>query len=235
MKVGIKELALASWLMFLVAVIATAQNVSPIETGNKLYSQQKYELAIREYERVAETDGQLYATAIYNIGVCHYELWHTEEAIEFYLRAIKLRHDNYSKASLALGIALEEQNRFDEAKEAYVQAIGTAAGGNSWAKFKLALLEARDGNLKLAASLFKDASAHPGEHTAPSHNNLGVMLARLGRLHEAEKEFRIALQQTSGNYAEAIHNLQLCRSLRETAANVERADDLRLSLPTFFR
>ena len=56
-------------------------------------------------------DGESYARAIYNIGVCHYELWQTEEAIVFYKRAIELKHGNYPRASYALGVALEDQGR----------------------------------------------------------------------------------------------------------------------------
>jgi Tfp pilus assembly protein PilF len=46
-----------------------------------------------------------------------------------------------------------------------------------------------------------------------SHNNLGVMLARLGRLSEAQREFETALRETGGDFEDAIRNLKLCRSL----------------------
>ncbi|HEV2707111.1 MAG TPA: hypothetical protein VGV59_14395, partial [Pyrinomonadaceae bacterium] len=45
-------------------------------------------------------------------------------------------------------------------------------------------------------------------------NNLGVMLARVGRLSEAEREFATALRKADGSFAEAAHNLELCRKLR---------------------
>lgn len=216
-------------LLFCLAGFAHAQTA--IQTGNKLYAQQKYELAIKEYEKVAADDGE-YPTAIYNIGVCKYELWQTADAMELYKRAVKIRRGNYPKASFALAIALEEQNRIAEAKEAYLQTIRNDPAEFPWAKFKLGLLEANDGNLELAARLFKEAGLRSGEHTASSHNNLGVMLARMGRLHEAEKEFGVALRQAGGQFNEASHNLQLCRSLLVTAENVGA---LSLSSPKFFR
>ena len=122
-----------------------------------------------------------------------------------------------------------------EAKEAYIQSIRTSPNENPWAKFKLGLLEANEGGLEFAARLFREASARSGEHVASSHNNLGVMLARMGRLSEAEKEFGIALKQSRGSITEAEHNLQLCRSLLATVENRDTIENLKLSLPTFFR
>jgi tetratricopeptide (TPR) repeat protein len=235
MKVRIRKLTLAAWLIVLFAVAPSAQeSLSPIKAGNKLYAEKQYGLAIKEYQRVPEKD-ESYATAIYNIGVCEYELWRTEEAIEFYRQAIKLKRGNYWKASFALAIALEEENHFAEAKEAYIQSIRASPNENPWAKFKLGLLEANEGELEFAARLFREASARSGEHVASSHNNLGVMLARMGRLSEAEKEFGIAVKQSRGSITEAEHNLQLCRSLLATAENRDTIEKLKLSLPTFFR
>lgn len=228
MKVSLRSFALIG-LLFCLPGFAGAQTA--IQSGNKLYAQQKYELAIREYEHVAEADDE-YPTAIYNIGVCKYELWLTDDAIGFYRHAIKLRRGNYSKASFALAIALEEQNKLAEAREAYLQSIRTAADEYPWAKFKLGLLEANEGNLELAARLFKEAGLKSGEHTASSHNNLGVVFARMGRLLEAEKEFRVALRQAGGQFTEASDNLKLCRSLLLTAENL---GTLSMSTPKFFR
>ena len=62
-------------------------------------------------------------------------------------------------------------------------------------------------------NFFRDAASRKGQHVAASRNNLGVMLARLGFLKEAEKEFVIALKQSNGVFDDAAHNLKLCRSL----------------------
>lgn len=57
-----------------------------------------------------------------------------------------------------------------------------------------------------------------GEHVAASHNNLGVMLAGMGRLTEAGREFEIGLKQTDDAFDDAAHNLKLCRSLLTASA-----------------
>jgi hypothetical protein len=42
---------------------------------------------------------------------------------------------------------------------------------------------------------------------------LSKTIARQGLLKEAEKEFVIALKSSDGVFADAAHNLKLCRSL----------------------
>jgi len=46
------------------------------------------------------------------------------------------------------------------------------------------------------------------------------MLAQLGFMKEAEKEFVIALKASNGRLGDATHNLNLCRSL--TAASIRQ-------------
>ena len=218
---SIRNLILAASLIVLVVASATAQNAnarSAIEYGNKLFSEAKYELAIREYRRVSENDLQAYSQSLYNIGVCHFELWRTDEAISFFKQAITMRQGNYPIASYALGVALEEEKRSSEAKSAYRESIQASRGENALAIYRLGVLLANDGDLQTAAKHFKEASRLRGEHVPASHNNLGVMFARLGRLAEAENEFVIALRQSSNAvFGDAEHNLKLCRLLRATA------------------
>jgi tetratricopeptide (TPR) repeat protein len=101
------------------AITANAQ--SALKRGDAFVAQENYKAAIEEYSKVSINDANSYARAIYNIGVCHYELWQTEEAIIFYKRAIELRHGDYPRASYALGVALEDQKRLAEAKQAYAR------------------------------------------------------------------------------------------------------------------
>ncbi len=181
-----------------------------IRRGNEFVAQANYEMAIREYERVPPTAAH-YAQALYNIGVCHYELWHTDRALDFYARAIAAAKNNYPKASYARGVALEDLGRFAAAKEAYKQAINSSHGNVAPAQFRLGLLNAQDGDHAAAMQLFREAIRRPGEHLSASHNNLGVVLARLGRLAEAEHEFKTALRLSDGAFAAAEQNLKLCR------------------------
>lgn len=191
---------------------------SALKRGDAFVAQEQYELAIEEYSKVSSRAGEAYARAIYNIGVCHYELWQTEEAIAFYKRAVELGGNDYPRAWYALGVALEDQGKLNEAKLAYQHAMDSFAP----AIHRLGLLEANMGEFKKAAALFRDAASRDGEHVPASRNNLGVMLARLGFLKEAEKEFEIALKESGGRLEDAMHNLKLCRSLYNQATDRRR-------------
>ena len=195
----------------ILASTATVLNAQPaaLKRGNAFVAQENYKAAIEEYRKVSARDGESYARAIYNIGVCHYELWQIDEAITFYKRAIELKHGKYPRASYALGVALQDQGRTAEAKQAYHQ-----AGANfALAIYKLGVLEATAGEFGKAAELFRDAASRKGLHVPASRNNLGVMLARLGFLKEAEKEFIVALKESDNRMDDATHNLKLCRAL----------------------
>ena len=223
---SIRQLTLATSLILVLWSLASAQD-SAISNGNQLVAQGRYEAAIKEYERVTTGDRESYAQAIYNIGVCYYELWQTDRAIEFFQRAIEINRGNYPKASFSLGVALEDQHKVVEAKAAYRQALTASRGGLAAASFKLGLLSALDNDISTAERLFRDATKRSGPHVASSHNNLGVMLARMGRLTEAEKEFALALR--GGRFVEAEYNLKLCRLLLAPASRIVALKDLKLA------
>jgi tetratricopeptide (TPR) repeat protein len=216
-----KNFLFATIILASTAVALNAQ--SALKRGNAFVAQENYTAAIEEYNKVSPRDATSYARAIYNIGVCHYELWQIEEAIEFYKRAIELKHGDYPRASYALGVALEDKGRLAEAKQAYEQARTDFAP----AIFKLGVLETKSGEFRKAADLFREAASRKGEHVPASHNNLGVMLARLGLLKEAEKSFIVALKESDHRLDEATHNLKLCRSLM-LSTRLHDSQDFRL-------
>ncbi|HEY8226262.1 MAG TPA: tetratricopeptide repeat protein [Pyrinomonadaceae bacterium] len=234
MEVGLRTL-LPALLWLVVSVMPAAGQTNrtagqrAIDDGNALVAQGHYERALKVYETVSSSSGELYGRALYNIGVCHYELWHTAEAIEFYRRAIQQREGRYPHASYALGVALEDAGRTSEAVKAYKQVLATTNDASGAANYRLGVIAAAAGDTVEAARLFRKALDHRGEHVPASHNNLGVMLARLHRLSEAEKEFTLALRSSNGSYSDAAYNLELCRQLMsagtEAKAIVMRVTD----------
>ena len=221
--VTLKSLSAASLLVTLSCTIALAQSVSNqdfIKRGNARYANAEYDSAIAEYRHVSPAAGDVYARALYNIGVCYYELGRTEAAIAMYRQAIKVRSD-YVKALYALGVALEDLGRYQEAGETYRAAIAVSGGRYALASFKLGVLAAGAGEYEVAETLFRESISQSGDRLPTSHNNLGVMLALAGNLNEAEREFRIALKQTDGTSADAKRNLSLCRSLMNATAKAE--------------
>ena len=51
------------------------------------------------------------------------------------------------------------------------------------------------------------------KHFPGGHNNLGVLLAIIGKYSEAQDEFKQALEQSKGKMPHALHNLKLCQAL----------------------
>lgn len=78
-----------------------------VRRGNQEYAKANYKLAIAEYRRVPSNARETYAQALYNIGVCNYELWKTEDAVVYYRRAIAASSRRYPVALHALGVALK--------------------------------------------------------------------------------------------------------------------------------
>jgi len=207
---SVRHLVAATYLSLVLAGLTYAQAESPIKRGTELFKQENYQLAIKEYERVSENNREQYAQAQYNIGVCYYELWRTDEAIAFYKRAIDLKGGIYPAASYALGVAYEDQNKLREAKTAYRSALRFSA----LAMYRLGVVFAKEDDISSAAECFKVASTKPGPQVPASHNNLGVMLARMGKLNEASAEFSEALRLADGKFEDAAHNLELSQRLR---------------------
>ena len=213
-----KNLCFVTILLLATAVFTSAQSTdskSILRRGDALVAQENYKLAIEEYGKVSTRDRDAFARATYNTGVCYFELWQTDDAIEFYKRAIDLKQGNYAKASYALGVALEDQGKNTEARNAYEQARRELPR----ATYRIGVLEAKAGEFEKAAALFREAAARAGEHVPASHNNLGVMLARLGFLKEAEQEFILALKASQGRFDDAAHNLNLCHKNAQKAQN----------------
>jgi tetratricopeptide (TPR) repeat protein len=197
MKVREKRSALGFALLLLLISLSgaapssaqTRREVAPedyIKSGNQRYARAEYDAAIAEYGRVSPEAGARYAQSLYNMGVCYYELWRTEDAIAMYRRAVAAMKGDYPKALYALGVALHDSGRLAEAEEAYRRAIKASAGEHLMAHYMLGLLVMNEGSHEEAANLFRESIRRAGKgHFPASHTHLGVMLARLGRLREA--------------------------------------------------
>jgi hypothetical protein len=93
------------------AVSHQRANISIQALVRRLWPRRATRLPIAEYTKVSPRDGRMVRTRIYNIGVCHYELWQTDEAITFYKRAIELKQGNYARASFALGVCARRSGK----------------------------------------------------------------------------------------------------------------------------
>lgn len=209
-------LSAALLLITSLSIVASAQTPrSHIKNGNKYVAQEQYEKALNEYAKVSSNAGLAYSQALYNMGVCYFELWKTDQAIAYFKSALHSRTQGYSQAAYSLGVALESQEKFDEARMAYGQV--TSGDRKGAALFRLGVLAS---DAKVATEFYRRALEVDGPHVASSHNNLGVMLAQRGLVVEAEKEFEMAVTASAGGLGEAVSNLKLCRAMRVSALRI---------------
>ena len=143
-------------------------------------------------------------------------------------RRFLIDYPDFGPAWLLLGIALFEMARYEEAE----QAIGK--GIDLWPSENLRIPLAQMGHLfqeagdyDQAAAWYRRAIAADPEN-AGGHIYLGNVLARQGRLHEAEEVYRAAIRCAKGFIEEAYLNLGLVLRARERFH--EAADCLREAL-----
>lgn len=214
MRFRIVPAVILSLLLFAGLTTAQTNDRDSIKRGNERYWKAEYQAAIAEYAKVSPSAGEVYAQALYDIGVCYYETWRTEDAVGMYRKALSIMRGNYPKASYALGVALQDLKRLPEAEDAYRQAVKSSGNKHALAYFKLGVLSLNGaGDPNEALRFFRQAISHSQDPFPNGHNNLGVALARAGRLSEAQGEFELALRQSKGTLDEARVNLELCRSL----------------------
>lgn len=183
------------------------------ERGGQAFARGNYPVAIEEYRQSLATFGPRFAEAHYNIGVCYYELGSLDDAINWYRAAIKAKRGAYPGALFALGVVLEDLRKYDEARVAFRQAIETSKGKHAGAHFRYGLSLHRERDYEGAMESYRRALVHKDGPFPACHNNLGVVMAILGRMGDAEREFDMAVKQSKGRFNDATHNLHLCRSL----------------------
>ena len=145
----------------------------------------------------------------FNIGVCLYQLKNRSKAISEYEVAVLL-NPRYEKAFYALGMAHFELDNFEKAEKAFINSLKiNAKNGETW--FDLAFVYLKQENFDAAETAFQNAVKFNSVAAADAHNNLGVIAALRHDFETAEKQFKLAL----GNSSEAKNNLQFCKFYKE--------------------
>jgi tetratricopeptide (TPR) repeat protein len=130
------------------------------------------------------------AEAFNDLGVARMRLDRAEEAVEFYMAALKIR-PAYGQALSNLGNALAALGRRDEALTQYHAAV-TVDPDNADAHYNLGSALYTFDRAQDALEHFHRALAiRP--NFAQAHNNLGIALQSLNRLDEAYKHYVLAL------------------------------------------
>ena len=126
---------------------------------------------------------------------------------------------------LNLGRSLLASNQPDLAHDAFIRSI-RVEGLTAAALTGAGLASERQGLLREAKRYFLRAKTLSPESVL-AHNNLGVVLYRLGEYHEAKQAFRAAFALSSGTNSVAQHNLGLAdfAIAREEGRTLELAEN----------
>jgi tetratricopeptide (TPR) repeat protein len=180
------------------AVEPTAEIYSDL--GFVLDRQGKVEEAVENYQKALALDPEC-ASAHFNLAVSLLRRNELDEAAVQYEAALRVKRT--AETHNGLGFVLSKQGKLDEAIAQFREAIRanpkyTAAYNN------LAGNLIRQGKLDEAVSYYKISLSE--KPSATLHNQVGVLLVRLGRPDEAKQQFRKALAMNPG-HAEARSNL----------------------------
>ncbi len=194
-------------------------------------TEERVEEAMTKVRRVlAEDSGILEAHFILGNLFVKQEDW--DEAIVAYREALSLDPE-YKSAILGLADAYRLADRLDEAAAGYRRLLELDPNDNQ-AFYHLAEIHAAREEYEAALEVLAGLEA-TGEERAPAHNLKGECLLSLGRLDEAEAEFRLALEMDD-LLSDAWFNLALLFEERGDGSRAIKAYETRLEMaPKDFR
>jgi len=139
----------------------------------------------------------------YNLGHALDNQGRTEEAVEHYLQALRIKPD-LEEAQTNLGKALYKQGRAEEAIKHYLQALRIKPD-NYKAHGNLGIVLDNQGRTKEAIEHYLQALRIKPDYEK-AHNNLGNALYNQGRTEEAIEHYLHALRKNP-DYVDAHYNL----------------------------
>ena len=142
--------------------------------------------------------------AHYNLGLALKKQGRTEEAIEHYLQALRIKPD-FEDAHNNLGTALDKQGRTEEAIEHYLQALQIKPDYVD-AHYNLGNALKKRGRTAEAIEHYLQALRIKPDHEE-AHNNLAIALFRKGNIEGAIAHFRKALR-INPDHIHAKNNLK---------------------------
>lgn len=177
------------------------------DLGFVLEQQGETEEALELYRKALSLDPKS-APAHFNLAVASVRREKFEEAERHYRAALQTKPN--AETHNGLGFVLSRQGRLDEAVAEFREAIRLNPGYAA-AYYNLAASLVTQGKLEEAEAYYRHlVRDHP---SARAHNELGVVLMKLGRMDEALGELREAVAMDPG-HADARRNIEALHASR---------------------
>jgi len=169
----------------------------------------RFDAALEHYTAVLAAD-ELNVEARNNLGLLYYGHQRTDEAIDQFRRASRIRPD-YVKARSNLAVVLTSAGRLAEAR-AELRAAREAAPRDPDLLVNMALVEKADGHPEAAIELLVRALGYEPLH-GMAHYNLAVLYDERGSLALAEEHYGAFLKHGEAAHGALLPRVQ--RRLRE--------------------
>ena len=220
-------------IIIITSGFANAQSIRALEQFNKGVEASKKgdnETALEHFtatyaaiEREGATE-RFFATVHYDLGVTLYELLRLNEAAEHLEKALRFSNQMHPRAHYLMGLVQFDLGELDAAETAFRRSIALSQNdAEAW--YDLAFVHLASGNNEKAKHAFAKAAKLGAAGAAASRNNLGVLLAREGKLADAAREFEMA--STLDRTGIALANLDKCKRLMENSSIAGTAAELR--------
>lgn len=177
------------------------QNDSIIKAGTILHDDEKYNEAIKEYEKISKSDPQ-YARAQYEKALSLYQLDDKQKIGTFLKECFEKKLAEKEPSLYVLyGSYLSDQKEYDQAEKIFKEAISITPN-NSILLYNYAILKLRNKDNQGAIDLLKKVLMIDPNHSS-AHYFLGIMAFESGKITEGSMALLSYLvNDPSGKYAE---------------------------------
>ena len=165
-------------------------------------------------EREGAAD-RFFAKVHYDLGVTLYELRRPSEAAAHLEKALRFSNRMYPKAQYVMGLVRYELGDLDAAEAAFRRSIALS-DNDAEAWYDLAFVHLAANDNENAKRAFAKAAKLGAAGAAASLNNLGVLLAREGKLADAVLKFEKAAAVDRTGIA--LANLERCKRLMDNSS-----------------
>lgn len=168
---------------------------SPFSAADALYKDQKYQEALREYQRVLEAQPEL-SQAYAQIGLCYYRLDDLDNALAFFEKALDKIP---ASPDILINMAAIYLQRDDlDQGVRYIKQVDEKSITDPSLYYNIGVLFFKEGHIDLAIEYLQKCLAVDGKYVEGAYQ-LGLAFLNKGRGDEAKKCFQKVIELAPGS------------------------------------
>jgi tetratricopeptide (TPR) repeat protein len=168
---------------------------SPFSAADALYKEQKYQEALREYQRVLAAQPELYQAYV-QIGLCYYQLGDLDNALAFFEKGLG---KTPASPVILINLAAIYLGRGDLEKGVqYIKQVDEKSITDPSLFYNIGVLFFKEGHIDLAIEYLQKCLAVDGKYVEGSYQ-LGLAFLNKGQGDEAKKCFQKVIELAPGS------------------------------------